>query len=324
MTITIDSAAEFLNLHSHTFAPQIRTQLLEGLEVENMLSPALSDGEYYAAERAVAGEILQPYQGGYTPKGSITHSENTIRVRPIKVDMDWTETDLKKWWDSYRASRFEAGIDPLTWTFPKYIMERVLIPKMYSDMNNVAWNGVYAAPTTGTPGAAVDSVNGFKKVIADLVTDSKINVVASGTFTATEIRENLELFMDSIPEHIVSRGGKILLSAGNRRKYVRDYRGEFYQNNTGIHANNNAPRSVMLDDYDVELVGIRSMGASNRFIFVPNEAEPNMRFVSRNGYAMYPEFIFKSSNPRILHMSATIYRGYGFEDPANIYVSNQV
>lgn len=325
MTITIDAAAELLNYHAHTFSPVLRTQLLEGLELENtILSPAMSDGEYYTCERATSGEILQPYQGAYTAKGSVAHAENKIRVRPIKSDTDWTEVDLAVWYGKFLASRFEAGKTPENWTFPMFIMERVIVPKMYSEMNNNAWNGIYAAPTPGTAGASIDSIDGFKKVIADHVTAGTTNVLASGTFTASTIRENVESFIDLLPEHVSGKGGRLLMSNANRRKYVRDYRDEFYANNTGIHANNNSMRKIFVDDCDVEIVGIRAMGASNRFVFIPNEVDTNMVYVSRNGYSLLPQFIFKCPDPRTLKMSSTIYRGYGFEDPMNVWVNNQV
>ena len=325
MTITIDAAAELLNYHNHTFKNEIRTQILEGLELENnILSPAMSEGDTYTCERATAGEILQPYQGAYTAKGSITHTESNIRVRAIKSDFDFTELDLEKWWTRYLASRFEAGKDPLTWTFPRFIVERVIVPKMYSEMNNNAWNGIYAAPTPGTPGASIDSIDGFKKVIADKVTAGTINVLASGSFTASTIRENVEAFIDLLPDHITEKGGKILMSSANRRKYTRDYRDEFGAKAREVALTNNSKESVFVDSCDIELVGVRSMGSSSRFVFVPNEEMSNMVYVSRMGYAMLPEFIFKSSNPRTLHMSSTIYRGYGFEDSLNIWVNNQV
>ncbi len=322
-SITIAGAANFLNDQSRQFASEIRTQILDGLEFERMLPSALSDGEFYVAEKAVAGELLQPYQGGYTPKGTVTHSENTIRVRPVKMDTDWTETDLVKWWNGFLGSRFEAGKDPQTWTFPRYIYERVLIPKINQELNNLAWNGIYAAPTAGTPGASVASTDGFKKQIADLITATSMTAIVTGTFTATDIREKVEAFLDAIPEAVTNLGGKILMSTANKRLYFRDYRAEFYHNTSGPAAQGGGPQRVLVDDYNVEIVGVNAMAGSNRWIFVPNEATANMKFLGRQGYPLYPEIIFDKS-PRVLHMYATFYRGYGFEDPANIYVNNQV
>lgn len=322
--ITIAGSATFLNDQSRQFAPEIRAQILQGLEMEsNILAPKMSDGEFYVVERAVSGQMLQPYQGGYTPTGSVTHGETSIRVRPIKMDMDWTETDLKKWWDAYLGSRFEAGRDPMTWTFPKYIYDKVLLPKISAELNSISWDGSYAAPTPGTPGAVLASVDGFKKIIADAVTATTINVVATGVFTATDIREKVEDFLDAIPTEVTNLGGKILMSMSNLRKYFRDYRGEFTQSSSGPYAQNNGVQKIFIDGYNVEIMGVMAMGSSNRWIFVPNTQADNMSFIGRQGYAMYPEIIFDHS-PRVLHMYATIYRGFGFEAPQDIYVNDQV
>ena len=46
MTITIDSAAEFLNDHSRMFSTEIQTKTRVGLEMENLLPQRMSTGEY--------------------------------------------------------------------------------------------------------------------------------------------------------------------------------------------------------------------------------------------------------------------------------------
>lgn len=322
--ISIAAAAAHLNDHSRMFAADIRTKTRLGLEMETLLPMRSSEGEYYVCESASTSELMQPYQGAFTPKGTITHDEATIRVRPIKLDIQFTETDLKKWWDTWKNSRFEAGKDPQSWTFPRYIYEKELLPKVQSELNAMAWSGVYAAPTPGTPGASIDSVDGFKKVIADQITALKIpaaNVIATGAITAANARDKLEEFLDAIPEEITKMGGQILMAPAVRRLYFRDYRSEF-TTVPGTYGLNEGPKEIMVDDYNVTLVSVASMAGSQRLIFLPKNSE-NMVWVTREGYPTYPELIFDSA-PRVLNMYATIYRGFGFEYPEEIYVNNQV
>jgi len=323
MTITIDSLAEHLNDHSRMFSKDIMTKSRLGLEMENLLPQRQSTGEYYVVENAEASELLQPYQGGFTPKGSVTHSEQTIRVRPIKLDMRFTEVDLEKWWNSWMVDRFDPEKDPMQWTFPRYIIEKELLPKFYDDLNTVAWTGEYAAPTPGTAGDAVDSVDGFKKVIADAITAGSIpsgNVITTTALSASNARDKVELFLDSIPEVITKKGGRILMSPTLRRYYFRDYRGEFTQQ-LGPYSTDNSPRKVLVDDYNVSLESVATMAGSGRMVFLPNGRD-NMVWVSRVGAPVYPQFIFKSQS-RVLEMYATIYRGYGFEYPQEVYVNEQ-
>jgi len=325
MTITIDSAAEFLNDHSRMFSTEIQTKTRVGLEMENLLPQRMSTGEYYVVENAEATELLQPYQGAFTPKGEVTHSENSIRVRPVKLDMEFTEIQLEKWWNSFMVSRFDVEKDPESWTFPRYIFERELLPKFQNDLNRIAWLGQYAAPTPGTPGDAVDSVDGFKKIIADSITSLAIpaaNVITTTALSSSNARGKIELFLDSIPEEITSKGGRILCSPTIRRYYFRDYRGEFTQS-PGPFPTNNAPRQVFVDDYNVSIEAVTTMAESGRIIFLPNNRPNNMVWVSRTGSPVYPQMIFKSQ-ARVLQMYATIYRGYGFEYPQEIFVNEQV
>lgn len=324
MTITIDSLAEHLNDHSRFFSKDIMTKSRLGLEMEKLLPQRSSEGEYYVVENAEATEILQPYQGGFTPKGEVTHSEQSIRVRPVKLDMRFTEVQLAKWWNSWMISRFDPEKDPMEWTFPRYIVEKELIPKFNDDLNTVAWTGEYAAPTPGTAGDAVDSVDGFKKVIADAITAGSIpagNVITTTAITSSNARDKVELFLDSIPEVITAKGGRILMSPTLRRHYFRDYRGEFTQQ-AGPYSTDNSPRKILVDDYNVMLESVATMSGSGRMIFLPNGRD-NMVWVSRAGAPVYPQFIFKAQS-RVLEMYATIYRGYGFEYPQELYVNEQV
>ena len=117
MTITIAAAAEFLNTHSRQFAAEIATKTRLGLEMERLLMQRTSTGEYYATENMTSDEVLQPYQGQFTPKGTLVHDETSIRVRPIKLDLTITEEQLEKWYYAWQNQRFEAGRDPRTFTY---------------------------------------------------------------------------------------------------------------------------------------------------------------------------------------------------------------
>lgn len=320
MDITIDSLATMLNTHSRMFSSEIQTKTRLGLELESMLKQRQANGEYYVVENAEATEVLQPYQGTFTPKGTLTHSESSIRIRPIKMDLQFTETDLEKWWNSWMIDRFDPEKDPANWTFPRYIVEKEIMPKFQDDLNNVAWNGAYAAPTPGTAGDAVDSVDGYKTVIAALVTAGDINEVATDSISSSNARDKVEEFLDAIPDYITKKGGKILMSPTHRRWYFRDYRAEFTQQ-IGPYGAGGGPQKVEVDDYNVMLESCASMTGSNRWIFLPNGRD-NMVWVSRVGAPVYPQMIFKTKS-RVLEMYATIYRGYGFEYPQEVWVNNQ-
>lgn len=320
MTITIDNAATMIKQHAVVFAPEIKSAIRQGLEFEAFLPPAAGD-KFYACGNVTIGNVMQPYQTGFTPRGSVTHNEDTIAIRPIKIDLEFSEADLEGFYDSYYTEWFEAGRDPKTWTYPKYIYDTHIMPKFMEELNTASWDGQYVAPTAGTPGAPNESVDGFKKVIADAVTGSKINVIATGTFTASDIREKVEAFLDAIPEAAKKGGGRILMSTTNKRLYFRDYRSEFTQLPTIVNTDT-GPKRVFVDDYNVEILGVAAMGGSNRWIYLPNNHN-DMKWITRRGYPAYPNLIVDSS-PRAVQLYGTFYRGYGFEYGKNVWINNQV
>lgn len=323
MTITIDSLAEMLNTHTRMFSQDLQTKTRLGLEMETTLTQRQSSGEYYVVENAEATEVLQPYQGTFTPKGTVTHSEEKIRVRPIKIDLQFDEVQLEKWWNSWQAmSRFTPELDPQSWTYARYILEKELIPKFQDDLNNAAWLGEYVAPTPGTAGDAVESVDGFKKIIADLVTANKIQKYDTGSITSSNIREKVEEFLGAIPDHITKKGGKLLMAPKLRRWYFYDYRGEFSALPSAYPANEGGMKEIMADDYNIGLVAMATMTGSSRFVFLPNGRE-NMVWVSMVGKPVYPQLIFVK-DARVLKCYGTIYRGYGFEYPQEVWVNDQV
>lgn len=321
MDITIDAAAEMLNTHTRMFAPELATKTRLGLEMEMLLPQKQSSGEYYVVENAEATEVLQPYQGGFTPKGSISHSEQRIRVRPVKIDLTFDEIQLEKWYNSWQASRFNPEVDPQSWTYPKYILERELMPKFQDDLNSASWLGSYVAPTPGTAGDAVDSVDGFKKIIADLDTAGTIQKYATGAITSSNIREKVEEFLAAIPDYITKKGGKILMAPKHRRWYFYDYRGEFSAL-PSAHPEGGGTKSIMADDYNITLEAVATMTGADRWIFVPNGRD-NMVWVSLAGKPVYPQLIFVK-DARVLKVYGTIYRGFGFEYPQEIWINDQV
>lgn len=324
MTITIDSAATLLNYHTSVFAEDLKVKTRQGLEFENGIAEFCEGEEYYAAELITAtGEVLQPYQGAFTKKGSITDSEVAYKIRPIKIDLEWTEIQLLKWHSAWRVNWFEAGRDPLEWSYPRYIYDRVLMPKMLEELNTLAWSGEYAAPTAGTAGASINSVDGYAKVLADLITAGTVpagNVIGITAPTTTNIREMVEQFLSGIPTALTRNGGQVLMSTTNRRNFVYDYRGEFMHTNT-LTQPETGQRSVYVDDFNVTLTPVAAMGSSNRLIFLPNDHN-NMKVATRRGFPAYPELQFFRS-PRTLQVTGTFYRAFLFENPLDLYVGDE-
>lgn len=303
-----------------TFAPEVKQAFRTGLEFETMPENIgiVTADEVYTAQNVTIGDLIQPYQAQFTPKNSESWDAVDNTLRPIKIDLKFNEEQLFKFFDKWKNEWFEGGRDPMQWTYPRYITENLLAPKWREEINKIGWNGEYVAPTPGTAGAFLESVDGFKITIENAITAGSLVPVNSGSFTSSDIRSKLEDWMKAMPVTVRGRAGTILMSDTNARNYYFDFRGDF---NTATWSNLQANGGLMVDGFPVKVKGCAAMEGSNRWIFLPDGAQ-NMIVGNRRGYPMYPSFVFDHDLYN-LHMKAVMYRFFGFEYWETLYVNDQ-
>ena len=315
--ISIDSAAANLNRHVVTYKQEVQQAFRVGLEFEGML-PFVQADKVYSAPNVQMGDLVQPYQPRFTPNNTETFDSVDNTLVPIKIDLEFTEEQLMTLYDKWAPQWAEAGKEAKAMSYYQYIINNLVAPVYQENMNDIAYNGVYNAPTAGTPGSVLDSCDGFDKKIVDAITDGKVVPVASGSFTSSDIRSKLEDWMKSMPIAVRGKGGTILMSDTNARNYYYDFRGDF---STATWANLQAAGGMTVDGFPVKIKGVKAMEGSNRWIFLPDNAQ-NMIVGTRRGYARDPQFIF-DADLYTLRAKAVIYRFYGFEYWNTIFVNDQ-
>ena len=315
--ISIDAAADNLNRHVVTYAPEVRQQFRVGLEFEGML-PFVQADKVYSAPNVQMGDLVQPYQPRFTPNNTETWDEVANELKPIKLDLEFTEEQLMTLYDKWAANFAEAGKESKSMTYYQYIIQNLVAPVYQENMNTLSWNGVYLAPTPGTPGAVLDSCDGYKVKIAAAITAGKAVPVPSGSFTSSDIRSKLEDWMKAMPIAVRGRGGVVFMSDTNARNYYYDFRGDF---STATWSNLQAAGGMTVDGFPVKIIGIKAMEGSNRWIYQP-DSQQNMIVGTRRGYPRDPQFIF-DADLYTLRAKAVIYRFFGFEYWNNIYVNDQ-
>jgi hypothetical protein len=318
--ISIESTEVALNQHLVTFAPQVKQAFRTGLEFETMPESIgiVTADDVYTAQNANIGQLIQPYQPRFTPKNTEDWDAVSNTLRPIKIDISFNEEQLFKFADKWRNEWFEAGLNPMEWSYPRYITENLLAPKWREEMNKLAWSGEYVEPTAGTAGDYLESVDGYDIVIQNAITAGSLVPVASGAFTSSNIRSKLEDWMKGMPEAVRGRSGTVFMSDTNARNYYFDFRGEF---NAATWASLQANGGMQIDGFPVKIKGIKAMEGSDRWIFLP-DGEQNMIVGTRRGYPLYPSFIFDHDLYN-LNMKAVMYRFFGFEYWSNLYVNDQ-
>ena len=315
--VTIASTNDALNQHMVQFAAETKQVFRVGLEFETDL-PFVTADEVYTADNVSLGDIVQPYQPRFTPTNAESWGAVSNSLRPIKIDLEFTEEQLLKFFDKWKNMWFEAGKNPTEWSYPRYIMEQVVAPKYREEMNAIAWNGEYVAPTLGTAGASLESCDGFRIGIENAIDNGDLTPVNSGSYTASDIRSKLEDWMMAMPDAVRGRGGTVYMSDSWMRKYYYDFRGDF---STATWANLQAMGGLTVDGFPVLIKGIKAMEGSDRWIYQPDNQE-NMIIGTRRGYPRDPQFIF-DTDLYTLRAKAVVYRFFGFSFWDNLYVNDQ-
>lgn len=319
MAVTVAAASDALNQFAVQEKMEISQKLRQGLEFESMLTPRSCDNTYSAPNAAVT-DVIQPYQWQFTHKGDVTLDAVDNKLVKIKVDILLTADDLEKFWNTYMVEWHEVGKDPMEWNFGRYMFDEVYLPKIIEEMNKNAWSGVYAAPTAGTAGTSVGSVDGYAKKIADAVTAGDLTEYATGVWVDNTVVSQVESWVDSLPTPYRDAPGEIIMSNTLAKKYWRNYRSEF---GTGNGVAGNANTELRVDATNKTIRAVNAMEGSNRILFSPASAK-NMIWGTRTGYDTYFNLRWLQTDARVIKGTAEIYRFYGFEFWDHLFVNDQV
>lgn len=314
----IVSAANALNNHNIVYGAQVQQAFRVGLEFEGRL-PFVQAEKTYASVNASVADLLQSYQPRFTPRNTESWGAVENTLVPIKIDLEFTEEQLAELYDKWATQYFQAGDAAGLWTYPRYVIEQLIAPKYTEEINSLSYNGAYVAPTSGTAGAVLEAADGFKTKIVAAILAGALTPVASGAFTASNIRTKLEDWLKAMPIAVRGRKGVVYMSDTNARNFYYDTRDDF-ANSTWQSVL--AAGGMSVDGFDVKVVGVKAMEGSNRWIYLP-DGSTNMIVGTRTGKPLYPQFIYDATDLYTLKAKAVIYRFYGFEFWDQLYVNDQ-
>lgn len=177
------------------------------------------------------GEILQPYQDAYTPKGEVVFKPVTISLQQVKIDQQFNPNKLVYSWLGFLTSN---NTDRSTWPFTKWLIEVYLLNQVFQDLEKkVIFTGDKAAVVAGTPGLAIETMDGVKKMINDAVTANSIAQIAMGavpvdpkdfcTYIEEMVKQIDELYWDKNITFNMSRTLAKRYREGRKQKYNMQY-----------------------------------------------------------------------------------------------------
>lgn len=317
-TITIDAAAAGLNQFVQRFGPQIQQLLKQGLEFERDL-PFVQAEYAYTGQDVALSTLLQPYQAAFTPSNAETFDGITSYLKPVKVDLLFDAIQLEKFFSRWATNWFTPDPMQQQQGYAGYLLNNHVLPQVLEDLNSVSWAGEYAAPTPGTAGAMLTSVDGFKKGIADQVTAGRLTPITTGALAPSTTMEQVRDFCKEIPEPYRYRSGKLFMSKSHAQNYSDNYKAEYKLNASIMNDANNL--RLRVDDYNKTIVGVTAMEGSDRVICVFDNAD-SMIIGTRAGFPVYFQFRFEEED-RKLKVFSEIYRFYSFETCLHMFINDQ-
>lgn len=264
MADTVINIADIINqfgdyyLNSGQNLASIRQKLYYGFESAQDFTLMPTDDTIIRLSESEIGEVLQPYQDTFTPKGTLNFKPFKLILEQIKIDQAFNPNKLVKSWLGFLTSN---NLERETWPFIKWFIEVKLIPAILQDMEKkVIFSGVFAAPADGVAGNAADSMNGVRKVLNDLIVAGDIVPIATGAFAdaPADFVTQIEEFCASIPENHWNMNMTLKMSHTLARRFRQGMRtkyNKFYAQESDLN---------MIADFGIAVAGRYSHAGSSK------------------------------------------------------------
>jgi hypothetical protein len=229
------------------------------------------------------GEILQPYQDAYTPKGSVVFKPVTVSLAQVKVDQKFNPNKLVNTWLGFLTNN---KTDRKTWPFIRWIIDVYLMQQLLEDMETKAiYTGDQSAIVPGTAGAAADCIDGIKKLLNDGITAGSITPINTGALAADpkDFCTQVEEFVKQVPKRFWKKKMTLNMSPDNHLKYVE---GKDQKYNTQ-YAKENVLATVK-NFTNITVADRQSMDGSDKIWMTPieNVVFPVKGFANASGFEL--------------------------------------
>lgn len=146
--------------------------------------------------------VLQAFQRGFTPRGSVKFVPNPILLHPIKIDYKFYPTDIENSWLGFLGGDSSRTLE--NWPIVKYMLEEYLMNQAISDKElSGVYKGEWKEPDSGTAGLSINCMDGLKKslIAGAKHEDCRVNVIEGmGTLNEITIFDQLEFYDKKIEE----------------------------------------------------------------------------------------------------------------------------
>jgi hypothetical protein len=279
---------------------------------ESMFTPINTDDTLWRAAKSLFTRVVQPFQKQFTPLAGVTFVPVAIQQFKMKVDAQEYPDELEATWLGFLDG---DDIDRKAWPFVKWYCEVYLIPQVKQDIEmNEIFQGVFVAPTPGTPGAAGTSMNGLKKTINDHITAGRMTPITTGVFDTTApdtVVEQMEAFADGIHKDYWNIPMILGCSESIARAFLRGQERK-YGKNTGGGA-----LGLTINNTNITLQPLTSHRTTNKIWCTPKANAVQLRKRIQNQTKIQVESV-----DRLLKFFTDFSMGIGFIIPEIVFTND--
>ena len=213
----------------------------------------------YQMANPIFSKLLQQFQKSFTAKGGVDFHPNEIQLRQCKVDQEVYPHDIEESWLGFLAGDSSRNIEQ--WPIVRYLLEEYIAQMIEEEKEtDVAYKGVYAAPTSGSAGSGEHIFDGFHKLLqvgaAD--TDYPINVVSDiDELDVDTAFDQIEKFSKGIASQFSKHNIMIFVAPEFERAYLEGKRAKGFYNVT-----NDGQIGTRIDFTRHTVVGLESMAGT--------------------------------------------------------------
>jgi len=313
--ITIAEAATSLSLHHRQYEKKIQQVVRTGNELEMGMRQVRAK-HTHVAPNAETQDLIQAYQGEFTPKMGVQFGANENKLQRMKIDILFMPEDIDEFFDNWQCEWVEDGKPRAQWTFPRYVYQEILMPKIIENFGTLSFNGIYQAPVVGTAGVTINSVDGLRKKGNDAIDSGLLTPIATGAIGANTAVDQMESFCDAIPVAQRDMPGEIKVSKTVEKRYWRNYRALFGTGN-GVAGNQNS--ELRVERTNKVIKGYSEMEGSDAILFTPKR---NLLIGRRIGESLMPVIRWQEQDRKLKGL-AEFSRFYGTGFWPNTFVNDQ-
>ena len=229
------------------------------------------------------GEILQPYQDTFTPKGEVIFKPVTVDLQQVKIDIQFNPNKLVYSWLGFLTSN---NTDRTTWPFVKWVIEVYLLKRVFEDLEKkVIYTGDKAAIVPGTAGLAIEAMDGVKKIINDAIVAGDIAAIPVGAVPVdpADFCTYMEEMVAAIDELYWDKNIVFNMSRQLAKRYREGRKAKY-----NLHYAQVADLNVIEDFESFSVRGRASMKGSTKIWGTPieNAVFPTKGFANATGFEL--------------------------------------